>query len=339
MTKPKVFVSALLPGNSHELLHVNFEPFVNKGEALSKEQLIEKCEGKDALVCTIVDKIDEEFFKNCAGIKAVANVAVGYDNIDVSAAEKRGVVIFNTPGVLTETTADLAFGLMLACARRIPESEQFLRQDKWKRFSLDLLLGVDVHHKTLGIVGLGRIGQAVAARARGFSMKVLYTQRTRVSEELENELQATHVSMEELLSSSDFISINCPLNKETFHLIGKEQFAMMKKQAILINTARGAIVDEAALATALNHGTIYGAALDVFENEPYVTPELMQHQNTVLLPHIGSSTVETRTAMGRMAVEAIISSFQGRMPSNIVNKDCWQAFMKRAGDSGLVLHA
>jgi glyoxylate reductase len=170
-------------------------------------------------------------------------------------------------------------------------------------------------------------------------MNVIYSQRSKVSEDLETELKVRHVSLNELLSSADFVSINCPLNKETFHLIGKEQLALMKKQAILINTARGAIVDEAALASALNSGTIYGAALDVFEKEPYVTPDLLEHKNTVLLPHIGSSTIETRTAMGRLAVDAIISSFQGKMPANIVNKQCWEAFIQRAGDSGLVLHA
>lgn len=336
MRKPRVLVCSKLPGNTEELLQEQFDLTVNEGEAYTNDELFENARDKDAVVSVLVNRIDEKFFQSCPDVKIVANVAVGYDNIDIAAARSRGVLVCNTPGVLTETTADLAFALLLACARRIPESEQYLRNGMWKRFALDLLLGVDVHHKTLGIIGLGRIGQAMAARARGFSMKVLYSQRNRVAEEIEQGLHAQYASMDELLESSDFVSIHCPLNAETHHLIGAEQFRKMKHGAILINTARGAIVDEQELAAALGNGIIYGAALDVFEKEPQVTPRLLELENVVALPHIGSSTIETRTAMGRMAVEAVMSAFQGHLPVNTVNKECWDSFLQRAAEVGLV---
>lgn len=335
MRKPKILIASQLPGNTQDLLS-DFEVSINEGEAYTYEELIEQAKDKDAIVSVLVNRIDEQFFESCSGIKVVANVAVGYDNIDMTAARKRGVLVCNTPGVLTETTADLAFGLLLSCARRIPEAERFLRSGQWKRFALDLLLGVDVHHKTVGIIGFGRIGQAFAARARGFGMNVLYTQHNRVAEELEESLNASFVSLDELLSTSDFVSIHCPLNNDTTHLIGKEQLQKMKPGAILINTARGAIVDEAALASAIEDGTIYGAGLDVFEEEPKVNRKLLDMKNVVLLPHIGSSSIETRTAMGRLAVEAVLHSFHGTMPHNLVNKECWDDFLRTAEQTGLV---
>jgi len=333
MRKPKVLVASRLPGETQKLLAETCELSVNEGEAYTIEQLYANARDKDAIVSVLVNKIDKQFFDNCPAIKVVANVAVGYDNIDMDEAQKRGVLVCNTPGVLTDSTADLAFALMLSAARKTPSAEQYLRDGQWHRFALDLLLGVDVHHKTLGIIGMGRIGQAFAARARGFSMEILYSQRSRVAEEIEEGLQATFVSLEELLERSDFVSVHCPLNDATRHLIDREKLSQMKKSAIIINTARGAVIDEPALAEALANGVIAGAGLDVFENEPRVNSQLLDLKNVVLLPHIGSATIETRTAMGRLAVEAVGSAFQGKMPANTVNKDCWERFLALREDS------
>lgn len=336
MKKPSVLVSTVLPGNSQDLLAEDFELKLNEGAAYSPDELIENARGKDAVISVLSNRLDEKFFAACPDIKIVANVAVGFDNIDLEAAGKRGIIVCNTPGVLTESTADLAFALMLACARRLPEAERYLREGQWKSFALDLLLGVDVHHKTLGIIGLGRIGQATARRARGFSMQILYNQRKRAEEKTEAELNARFVELDELLSSSDFVSIHCPLTPETTHLIGAEQLKRMKPGAIMINTARGAVLDEKALQKAVSDRIIYGAALDVYENEPTVLPDLLECENVVLLPHIGSATRETRTAMGRLAVEAVLKAFSGRLPENTINKNSWQQFLKRAEALGFI---
>jgi glyoxylate reductase len=332
MNKPKVLVASRLPGETQNLLARSFELTVNEGEAYTLEELYANARDKDAIISMLVNKIDRTFFDNCPSIKVVANVAVGYDNIDVGEAQKRGVLVCNTPGVLTDSTADLAFALMLSAARKTPSAEQYLRDGHWQRFALDLLLGVDVHHKTLGIIGMGRIGQAFAARARGFSMEIIYSQRNRVTEDIEAELHATYVSLEELLERSDFVSVHCPLNDATRHLINAEKLHQMKKTAILINTSRGAVIDEQALAEALASGIIAGAGLDVFENEPQVNKALLELNNVVLLPHIGSATIETRTAMGRLAVEAVDSAFQAKLPANTVNKDSWEKFLARRSD-------
>jgi glyoxylate reductase len=329
MSKPKVLVTSRLPGGMEDLLRADFDITVNPGDAYTKDELYANARGKDAIISLLVDRIDENFFDTFPEIKVVANVAVGYDNIDVEAARKRGVLVCNTPGVLTESTADLAFALMLATARKIPSSEQFLRQGQWKKFALDLLLGVDVHHKTLGIIGLGRIGQAFANRARGFSMNILYSQPRQAPAEVESPLQAKYVSLEELLAQSDFVSVHCPLNAATKHTLSTAQFKLMKPSAILINTARGAVIDEPALATALEQRVIAAAGLDVFEAEPQLTPKLLELDNVVLLPHIGSATIETRTAMGKLAVDAIINAFKGISPANLVNKESWPQFQSR----------
>lgn len=327
MLRPKVFVSAKLPGGMENLLRGNFDVMVNENDSLSRQELLDLARDKDAIVCNLVNKIDEAFLDACPSIKLVSNVAVGYDNIDLAAAKTRGVLVCNTPGVLTETTADLAFALLLAVARRVPESEQFLKEGRWKSFALDLLLGVDVHHKTLGIIGFGRIGQAFARRASGFSMKILYSQNSRAEASLEERLSASFVSLEELLKQSDFVSIHCPLNEKTKNLIAADQFKIMKPGAVLINTARGAIVDEEALADALEAGIISGAGLDVYSKEPEIPERLKAHKNVVLLPHIGSATIETRAAMGKMAVEAVIESFSGKRPCNLLNAECWEHFL------------
>ncbi len=336
MSKPKVLVTTRLPGHMEKLFGDDFEVQVFEGDELPREQLLEFCKDKDAIVSDLVNRIDEEFLDACPKIKVVANVAVGYDNIDVKAASKRNILACNTPGVLTETTADLAFALLMATARRVPEAERYLRAGKWKSFSLDLLLGVDVHHKTLGIIGFGRIGQAVAARASGFSMRVLYTQNNRASAEIENKFKASYLPMDELLRQSDFVSIHCPLNDKTRGLIGMLQLKQMKPSAFLINTARGAVVNEKDLVQALKMQAIAGAGLDVFSNEPEVPQELLEMENVVLIPHIGSASIETRSAMARLAVEAIIKSFKGEQPHNIINRECWDTFLLKLNTSGSV---
>lgn len=329
MPKPKVLVTTRLPGQMEKLFGDAFDVQVFDGDELPRQKLLEFCKDKDAIVSDLVNVINEEFFENCPRIKVVANVAVGYDNIDVKEASKRNILACNTPGVLTETTADLAFSLLMAVARRVPESERYLRSGQWKSFSLDLLLGVDVHHKTLGIIGFGRIGQAVAARAAGFSMRILYTQNNRADIELERKYNATYVPLDELLKNSDFVSVHCPLNDKTRGLIGSKQFNSMKNSAFLINTARGAVVNENDLLEALTSRKIAGAGLDVFSKEPNVPSKLLDMENVVLLPHIGSASIETRSAMARMAVEAIVSSFKQEQPPNIINKESWPAFLSK----------
>jgi glyoxylate reductase len=252
----------------------------------------------------------------------ISNIAVGYDNIDIAAATRRGIMVTNTPGVLTETTADLAFALLLGAARRIPEADQFIRAGKFKNWQLmQPQMGVDIYGKTLGIVGMGAIGQAVAKRARkGFDMRVIYHSSSR-KKSVEKEYQAEFVEFDELLAMSDFISIHVPLTEKTKHMFSAEEFKKMKNTAILINTARGPVVDEAALVEAIKDGQIRGAALDVFEEEPRVHPELIKmEENVVLTPHIGSASIETRLRMAKMAARNMVEGLKGNRPPNWVNE-------------------
>ena len=327
--KPRVLVTTKLPGQMEKLFGDDFEVVLTEEGNLSREELLRHACDKDAIVSDLVNMIDKDFFDKCPKIKVVANVAVGYDNIDVSEASKRNILACNTPGVLTETTADLAFALLLAAARRIPESEKYLREGHWKSFALDLLLGVDVHHKTVGIIGFGRIGQAFASRAAGFNMRILYTQNKRAEAEIENKYGAQFVPMEELLQNSDFVSLHCPLNNHTRNLIAADQLAMMKRAAFLINTARGAIIDQVALIKALQNKQIAGAGLDVFSNEPEIPTPLLSMDNVVLLPHIGSASIETRSEVARLAVEAVRTAFNKSLPQNAINKDCWDGFLQQ----------
>lgn len=269
----------------------------------------------------LTDRIDADLLAACPHLRLVANMAVGYDNIDVAAATARGVMVTNTPGVLTETTADLAWALLLAVARRVVEADRYVRAGKWAHWGPLLLLGTDVHGKTLGIVGLGRIGQAVARRAQGFGMRVLYHSRHRVSSAIEQTLGARYVPLVDLLRESDFVSIHCPYNASTHHLIDATALAQMRPTAYLINTARGPIVDETALVEALRDGRLAGAGLDVFEAEPAVHPGLLELDNVVLLPHIGSASLETRTKMALMAAENVVAAIAGRRPPNLVNPE------------------
>jgi glyoxylate reductase len=296
---------------------------------LSETELQARLKDCDALVAVIEDRIDERLLTACPNLKVVANVAVGYDNVDIAAANKHGVLICNTPGVLDGTTADLAFALLLACARRIVEAHRYVQDGQWQRWTADLLLGTDVGAKTLGIIGLGRIGQAMAKRARGFDMKLLYSQRNRAPVAVEESLQAQYVSMPELLQQSDFISIHCPLTADTKNLIGEREFAMMKPQCFLINTARGAIVNEEAMIAALQSKRIAGAGLDVFAREPQVPAALLKMDNVVMAPHIGSASVETRSAMARLAADGVINGLQSKLPKNAVNPQVWPRLLER----------
>jgi len=268
-------------------------------------------EQADALVCLLLDRIDAAALARMPDVRVVANCAVGVDNIDVATATRRGVVVTNTPDVLTEATAELAFALVLAAARRLGEGERLVRSGQWTGWALDQLLGVQLAGKTLGIVGYGRIGQAMARRALGFGMRVIHTGR--------NE----GVPVDELFATADVVSLHCPLTPETKHLVNAERLRMMKSTAILVNTARGGCVDESALIEALTAGRIFAAALDVYANEPAIDPRLLACPRLVLAPHIGSATTQTRTAMAQLCADAVIAVLSGRRPTNVVNPEVW----------------
>lgn len=328
MPRAKVFVSQrIFPEAVHVLREAGLEVETHQGTVpLPKLQLVEKLREADGLVCLLTDRVDAEVLEGAPRLKVVANVAAGYDNIDVEAATARGILVTNTPGVLTETTADLAFGLLLAAARRIPEADRFTRTGRFRGWELfQPHLGFDVWGKTLGIVGFGQIGQAVARRAQGFRMRVLYHQRRRLALPRERELGAQYVSFDDLLRESAFISIHTPLTPETYHLFSREEFRKMKPTAILVNTARGPVVDEAALVEALRKGWIRGAALDVYEEEPRVHPGLLEQEaHVVLVPHIGSATHETRRRMAVLAAENLAAALRGERPPNLVNPEAWE---------------
>ncbi|SKA83692.1 glyoxylate reductase [Caloramator quimbayensis] len=313
-----VFVTRVMSKESIEYLKQYFNVKINEKEkTLSKEELLENVSDCDAIMCLLTDIIDKDIIKKAGRTKIIANCAVGYNNIDVEEAKKHGIVVTNTPDVLTDTTADLAFSLILGVSRRIVEADSYTRAGLFKEWGPTLFLGQDVANKTLGIIGAGRIGKAVAKRAIGFNMKILYTKRNR-DETFENDTSAKFVDLDTLLKESDFISIHVPLNKGTYHLIGERELSLMKKSAILINTSRGPVVDEEALAYALKSRRIWGAGLDVFEKEPEINKELIKLSNVILLPHIGSATIETRGKMAMMAAQNIVEVLNGRAPINPV---------------------
>jgi glyoxylate reductase len=320
---PKVYVTRVIPQPGIDLLREHFEVEVNESDQpLSPEALADTARSYDALVTLLTDRIDRDVLQAGKGhLKIVANVAVGYDNIDVPAATEAGVMVTNTPGVLTETTADFAWTLLMAVARRVTEGDAFLRRGEFHGWGIMMLLGEDVHHKTLGLVGFGRIGQAMAKRAGGFDMRILYYDPVVQADDIAAQLGAERVDLDTLLRESDFVSVHTPLTPETRHLIGAEQLRMMKSTAYLINTSRGPVVDEAALAEALHAGEIRGAALDVFELEPDVNPDLLRQPNTVLTPHIASASRETRTKMATVAAENVIAALSGERPPTIVNPE------------------
>lgn len=288
-------------------------------DVMTEDQLVQRLQHADGLVCQLTDPVTARVIAAAPRLKVISQVAVGHDNIDVAAATARGIVVTNTPDVLTEATADFTWALLLATARRVPEAERFLKAGRWNRWDIDLLAGADVSHRTLGIVGFGRIGRAVARRALGFGMKVLYASRNPAPPEVEQELRAIHVPLDTLLAQSDFVSIHCPLNAETRGLIGIEQLSRMRRSAILVNTSRGPVVDEAALAAALSEKMIAGAGLDVFEREPTIDPDLLALPNVVLTPHVGSATHATRQRMCTLAAENCAAVLTGNRPPNPVN--------------------
>jgi glyoxylate reductase len=319
--KPKVLVTRMLPQGALDYVSVHCQTEVNRRDVqYSKKQLVQHLKGKVGMICVLTDIIDAEVLGSNPNLKVVSNVAVGLDNIDVQAATRHGVMVTNTPGVLTETTADFAWALLLTAARQVVEGDRFVRAGKWKEWMFMGFLGTDVYGKVLGICGLGRIGTAVARRAQGFNMRILYTQRHR-NEARERELDATYVDKMTLLRESDFVVLMLPLTSETRHYIGRKELSAMKRTAILVNAARGPIVDEKALVQALTSGTIAGAGLDVFEREPQVERGLLRLQNVVLAPHIASASMETRTKMAFMAAENCVTGVTGRQPPNLVNPE------------------
>ena len=323
---PKIFISRAMPVSARQLLQDAFGEEAlstySEDHVIPREILLRSVAGIDGLFVPSTEKINAELFDAAGpGLKIVANWAVGCDNIDIQEATQRGIVITNTPGVLTEATADLAWALLLAAARRTGEAERYLRAGQWKEWSPRLLLGVELSGKTLGIFGFGQIGKAVARRARGFGMKILYHSRTRLSDAEEQTLNTTFVDKDTLLAESDFLSLHCPLLPETRNAFTASEFAAMKPTAVFINTTRGAVVDEGALAHALKDGHIFAAGLDVFVDGLSVHPELLACENAVLLPHIGSGTEETRTNMAKMAVTNIIDFFTGETPQTCVNPE------------------
>ncbi|MEM3673497.1 MAG: glyoxylate reductase [Candidatus Bathyarchaeia archaeon] len=323
MAKPKVYVTRELPERGLKIIMEHFDAEVWKEYGPPpKKVIIEKARNVDAFATLLSDKIDAEVFDAAPNLKIIAQMAVGFDNIDVQEATKRGIYVTNTPEVLTDTTADFAWALLMAVARRVVEADKYVRTGQWKvDWRPNMLLGRDVHGATIGIVGAGRIGYAVAKRAKGFNMKILYYDVV-PKPEMEKELNAKRVDLDTLLKEADFVSIHVPLTKETYHLINAEKLRLMKKTAYLINNARGPVVDEKALYEALKDGRIAGAGLDVFEQEPTpVDNPLLKLDNVVVAPHISSASYETRSKMAEMVANNLVAFFEGRKPPNLVNPE------------------
>jgi glyoxylate reductase len=325
LSKLKVYVSRVIPKPALDMIDKECEMGLNESDVpLTQAEFIEKMKTLDGLVCLLTDDINAEILKTVKeanpNFKVVSNVAVGYNNIDWKAATELGVAVSNTPGVLDDTTADFTWTLLMAVARRVVEADKYFRQKTWKGWGIMQFLGSDVYGKTLGVVGLGRIGRVVAKRAQGFDMKVLYTDVVRF-EDLEKELGIQYVDKETLLKESDYVTLHVPLLPETKHYISAKELDLMKETAYLINASRGPVVDEKALVKALKEKKITGAGLDVFEMEPKAEPELYEMNNVVLAPHIASASIETRTKMATMAAENVIAGVKGLKPPNCVNPE------------------
>ncbi len=320
--KPKVYVTRNIP-KAIEMLKEHCEVTFHKEKAPSKKEIIKNIKDKDGILCVLSDSIDGQVINSGGRLKVISSYSVGYDHIDIDAATKHGIYVAYTPEVLTETTADLAFALMLAVARRVVEADKLVRRGKWKdTWSYDFMLGSDLHSKTLGIIGMGRIGSALARRVYGFKMKVLYHSRSRLSIDKERELNVEYRELDDLLKKSDFVSIHVSLGKDTCHLMNEQRFRLMKNNAYLINTSRGQIVDERALVKALRKKWIAGVALDVFEKEPILKNNpLLKFDNVVLVPHIGSASRETRERMAEVAALNILNVLKGEKPLYTVNPE------------------
>ena len=322
--KPRILVTRENFPEVLDHLRTRFEVEDNQADVpLAPEALRARLADKDGALITGFDRIDGALLDACPRVKAVCNIAVGYNNIDLAACTAHGVIATNTPEVLNDTTADLAFALLMAAARRVTESERWLRAGQWRGWKNDQFLGQDVHHATLGIVGMGRIGQAIARRGRGFDMPILYNNRSRVAPEVEAALGARRVDLHDLLRQADFVCLTLPYTRESHHLIGERELALMKPTAILVNIARGGIVDDAALVAALKARRIAGAGLDVFEGEPELHPGFLEVDNVALTPHIGSASRATRLAMGMTAAANLTAALAGERPAHLLNADVW----------------
>ena len=323
MSKPRIYITRPLPAAAMRVLdgNVEYRMWDRDNEPVRRETLLREIVDVDGIICLITEKMDAEVIERAHRCRVIAQVAVGYDNIDVAAATRRGIYVTNTPGVLTETTADMAWAILMATARRVVEGDKFARSGRWKTWELMGFTGQDIHGATLGIIGLGRIGAAIARRAKGFAMPILYHNRAR-AEALEAELGARYASMDDLLRQSDFVMISVALTAETRHLIGERELSLMKPTAILVNIARGAIVDQRALYRALVDRKIWAAGLDVFEVEPVPMDEpLLKLDNVVVPPHLGSGSIATRTKMATMAAENCVAGVTGKIPPNVVNPE------------------
>ncbi len=324
--KPRVLVTKRIYREAIDYLEQHCEvDYEETDTGLSAQELPARTQGKQGIVAQLGDKFTAAVIDRLEGIKVIANVAVGFDNVDVPAATRKGILVTNTPDVLTDTTADFAFALLLAAARRVVEGHHFIHAGQWNRWAIDLLVGQDVHHKTLGIFGMGRIGQAMARRGRGFEMRVVYNDVVRAADALERELKLEFVPKEQLLREADFVSLHVPLTAATRHLIGEGELRGMKRTAVLVNTSRGPVVDEAALALALSEGWIAAAGLDVFEKEPNVDARLLALDNVVVAPHIASASVDTRREMSMLAARNAVAALEGRRPETPLNPELWDA--------------
>ncbi len=332
----KIFVTTReIPSQALKVLRSVGEVAVNRAPTSpSHEELLDAAKETDGLLSLVTDRIDQALMAGAKNLRAVANTAVGYDNIDLGAATERGIMVTNTPGILSETTADTAMVLLLAVARRLVEADRYVRRGEWSEWTPTLMAGRDVHGKTLGIYGLGRIGEELVKRARGFDMKVVYHNRKRRLD-LERKHGVAYRPLTELLKESDFLSIHVPLTPETKHSVGAKELSLMKPSAYLVNTSRGPVVDEIALIRALKNKTIAGAALDVFEKEPISRDNpLLSMENVVLTPHIGSASIETRTAMAVLAAQNLVAALRGQVPPNLVNKEVLRVLRIRARAAG-----
>ena len=324
--KPKILITRAVFPEVIDHLSQHFDVDSNQSdEAFSEAELTRRLQGKEGVYANPTTIMSADIIRSAPELRAICNVAVGYNNIDVAAATAAGIMVTNTPDVLNETTADFGWTLLMAAARRVTESEHYVRAGLWKKWTYDGFMGVDVHGSTLGIIGMGRIGQAVARRSMGFNMKVIYNNRSRLAPELEAKANnAQHVSREELLRTADHVVLVLPYSKESHHLIGAAELALMKPTATLINIARGGIVDDAALIEALSAGKIAAAGLDVFENEPAFNPGFLKLTNVVLTPHIGSASGPTRRAMADCAADNLIAALSGHRPPNLLNPESFK---------------